>query len=389
MGVGAFGSRHRVWRQVARVSRGRAALTPARSKDRILEIFVLEGGAGMFCSKCGARSASGNGFCGQCGAVLGTAPAPMRFSYVGTGGGLMKEILLSVLLTVVTAGVFFFWAKTRFRRYYTGKVRLAGEPFVYVGTGLELFIGFLKAVVLVALLAGVLMVAEVLLGQAVGGALAGVLFLVALVLVMPVILVGSRRYRLSRTVFRGVHFAFRGTVGRCALVYYSGLLLSIVTLGLYIPVFHNRMTRYFVRNTWYGQARFEYDGAGSPLFGTHVLCVFLAPMTLGFSYLWYLAEFERHAARHSSLLGARFESSVDGGGLFEVKFLNTLHVLFTLGIGWPWARTRTVRYHIDRLSVSGTLDLEAVKAKAMEGAATLGDVGTALEGETGLAEDLL
>jgi uncharacterized membrane protein YjgN (DUF898 family) len=343
----------------------------------------------MFCTKCGARSVPGSGFCGQCGASLVTARPPLRFTYLGTGGGLMKEIFVSVLLTVLTAGVFFFWAKTRFRRYYTGNVRLGGERFEYVGTGLELFLGFLKALVLVALMGGVLVAAEEMLGQEVGAALGGVLMLVALVMVMPVIMVGSRRYRMSRTVFRGVRFTFRGTVGRCALVYYSGLLLTIVTLGLCLPLFHNRMTKFFVRNTWYGNVRFEYDGKGGPLFGTHLLCVVLVPLTLGFSYLWYLAEFERHAARHSSILGSRFESGVDGSGLFEVRFLNSLLVIFTLGLGWPWARTRLLRYHIDRLAVTGPLDLDRVKQMAADASAVQEGLGTLLDGQTGLAEDFL
>lgn len=343
----------------------------------------------MFCSKCGMKAAAGSGFCGQCGASLTAAPAPMQFTYLGTGGGLMKEIFISVVLTLVTAGVFFFWAKTRFRRYYTANIQLQGEPFAYVGTGLELFVGFLKAVVLVGVLSGLLVLAEMLFGKEVGSTLAGISILVALLAVMPVIMTGSRRYRLSRTVFRGVRFSFRGSVGRCAVVYYSGLLLTIVTLGLYLPFFHNRMTKFFVRNSWYGDVKFEYDGSGGPLFGPHLLGVLLAPASLGFSYLWYLATFERHAAHHTSLMGTRFQSSVDGGGLFELKFLNSLLVLFTLGIGWPWARTRSLRFHISRLSVGGQLNLDTVKQHAVDASATADGVETLIQGQSGLAEDLV
>lgn len=343
----------------------------------------------MFCSKCGMQAAAGSGFCGHCGATLTAGQAPMRFAYLGTGGGLMKEIFIGVVLTLATAGVFFFWAKTRFRRYYTANTQLQGERFAYVGTGLELFIGFLKALALVGLLGGALVVVEMLMGQEVGTTLAGIAVLAALLAAMPVIMTGSRRYRLSRTVFRGVRFSFRGSVGRCAAVYYSGLLLTVLTLGLYLPFFHNRMTKFFVRNTWYGNVKIEYDGAGGPLFGPHLLGVMLALVSLGFSYLWYLAAFERHAAHHTSILGTRLQTTVDGAGLFELKFLNSLLVLFTLGIGWPWARTRSLRFHIGRLSVSGQLNLDAVRQQAMVASATAEGLGTLLDGQSGLAEDLV
>src|SRR4051812_6107878 len=60
-------------------------------------------------------------------------------------GALFKICYLNLLLTVVTLAIYRFWAKTRLRRYVWRHVAVGGESFEYTGTGKELLIGFLKA----------------------------------------------------------------------------------------------------------------------------------------------------------------------------------------------------------------------------------------------------
>lgn len=77
-----------------------------------------------------------------------------------------------------------------------------------------------------------------------GGAatVAAVIVLYGFTLVItPVAIVGSRRYRLSRASWRGIRFSFEGRAREFARIFIPGALLSCLTLGLYYPFFHNTM----------------------------------------------------------------------------------------------------------------------------------------------------
>ena len=51
--------------------------------------------------------------------------------------------MVNLLLTIVTLGIYRFWAKTRIRRYLWSQTEFLGDRFEYTGTGKELLIGFL------------------------------------------------------------------------------------------------------------------------------------------------------------------------------------------------------------------------------------------------------
>jgi uncharacterized membrane protein YjgN (DUF898 family) len=62
------------------------------------------------------------------------------------------------LLTVLTLGIYRFWARTRLRRYIWSAIDAGGDSFEYTGTGLEKFLGFLIALVVLAVYLGLLQV---------------------------------------------------------------------------------------------------------------------------------------------------------------------------------------------------------------------------------------
>ena len=65
---------------------------------------------------------------------------PVRFM---DRGGLFGLLVKNAFLTLVTLGIYRFWARAALRRYWWGSIVIAGDPLEYTGTGLELFIGFL------------------------------------------------------------------------------------------------------------------------------------------------------------------------------------------------------------------------------------------------------
>ena len=81
--------------------------------------------------------------------------APLSGRYKGQGGPLFSLILQTSALTLLTLGIYRFWAKTRVRKYFWSSVSVDGDSFEYTGTGLEKFLGFLVAVVILAVYLGI------------------------------------------------------------------------------------------------------------------------------------------------------------------------------------------------------------------------------------------
>ncbi len=76
----------------------------------------------------------------------------------------------------------------------------------------------------------------------------------------------ARRYRLTRTVFRGVRFDQHGSAWRYALFALLWWTLAAVTLGLAYPWAQASLQRYKMRHTSYGDLHGSFAGSGSALF---------------------------------------------------------------------------------------------------------------------------
>lgn len=63
--------------------------------------------------------------------------------YDGKTHELYKIYLLSILLSILTLGIYHFWGKTRKRRYVTSSFILNNDRFEYTGYGSELLVGLL------------------------------------------------------------------------------------------------------------------------------------------------------------------------------------------------------------------------------------------------------
>src|SRR6056297_4326250 len=75
--------------------------------------------------------------------------------YAGERGPLFKLAVVTAMLTIVTLGIYRFWAKTRIRKYVWSSVSGGRDAFEYTGTGIEKFLGFLMAIVILAIYLGI------------------------------------------------------------------------------------------------------------------------------------------------------------------------------------------------------------------------------------------
>ncbi len=292
---------------------------------------------------------------------------PQNPTFHGEGGTLFGIHLKNLLLTIITLGIYSFWAKTDVRTYLYSQTAVGGDRFGYHGTGGELFKGWLKAVGIIlvgAIVAGVL--------SATVHPAVGPIFLYGAggLLFFPLALVGSRKYRLSRTSWRGIRFSFRGEFDELLGVFVPGILLTIITLGIYYPFFHANVRRFFVNETRFGHAPFSFTGDGRGMFARHLALYLLLPLTLGIYGFWHAAFRHRYYWEHTGFGSARFHSRLQGGDLALFSLTNFLLLVVTLGIAYPWVQARTMHFFCDKIGITSMEAFDAASQDARSATAT-------------------
>ena len=297
-------------------------------------------------------------------------------TFHGEGGTLFGIHLKNLLLTIVTLGVYTFWAKTNVRQYLYGQTAVGGDRFGYHGTGGELLKGWLKAIGLV-IVGFVLMAVLSALVHPIVGVIA--LYAVGIFVFFPLAMLGSRRYRLSRTSWRGIRFSFRGEFKELVGVFVPGVLLTICSLGLYYPFFHANVRRYFVNETRFGTGAFSFTGEGRELFARHLSLYLLVPLTLGIYWFWHAAFRHRYYWQHTGFGNARFNSTLRGGDLLVFSLVNGLLVMITLGIAYPWVQVRTQNFMCERIGVGDLAAFDSALQDAQRSSATGEGLADALD----------
>ena len=311
------------------------------------------------------------------GAAPPSATATRRLTFHGSAGALLGLAVTNVLLILLTLGIYFFWAKARMRRYLLGETELEGDRFAYHGTGRELLLGFTRGLVVIFIPVALLSVLPEAYGAPppVRHSLSTLLWLLGLLL-MPVAMVGARRYRLSRTSWRGIRFSFRGRLRDFVQLFVVGHVLSSLTLGLYYPIYSTHRQKFMVSNAWFGSQKFDFDGRGRELVWPFARMILLFLPTLGLSWFWFSARRQRYFTDHSRFGPARYHSTIAGGALAWMQISNFVALVLTLGLAWPWTTVRSMRFTNRNLSLVGALDLTAIRQDAQAASAT----GEALSG---------
>jgi uncharacterized membrane protein YjgN (DUF898 family) len=308
---------------------------------------------------------------------------PIRFH--GNGLTLFGIQITNICLNMVTLGIYSFWGRVKVRAYLMSQTEFESDRFGYHGTGKELFIGWLKAMLFFGVPFIVIVVLQVLAGPESGlFALMQLLIYLLVGLFIPVAMVNARRYRLSRTSWRNIRFSFRGGVGEFIGIYLKGWLLTAITLGCYYPYWQNRRQGFMIGNSFFGNQKFEFGGQGKDLLVSFILHLFLTFVTFGLNWLWYWARVQRYYAEHTRFQQACFRSTVTGGGILGLWLVNGLLLLVTLGFAWSWIIVRNVRYYVDHLVMTGPLDLATVMQEAQSATA----VGEGLSGFLDLDFDI-
>jgi uncharacterized membrane protein YjgN (DUF898 family) len=168
-----------------------------------------------------------------------------------TGGGVRflgqrrsywRLLIRGAALLMLTLGIYRFWLVTDVRRFLWSNTEIAGEPLEYSGTPLELLLGFLIAIaILIPVYAGIFLAA---LDLGTIGKLSGATGFAALGIIGQYAIYRARRYRLTRTIFRGLRFHQEGSAWAFAFRAVAWWAVTALTLGLAYPFQVASLERY-------------------------------------------------------------------------------------------------------------------------------------------------
>ena len=290
---------------------------------------------------------------------FGTAPvaSPSRVEFTDGRSTFRRLVIRGAFLELVTVGFYRFWLATDMRRHLWSHTSVEGDAPEYIGTARELLIGFLFALAilvplyLVYFLIGV--EAERL--KAFASVPVGLFYY----LFLQFAIYRARRYRLTRTVWRGVRFSMGGSGLNYAWRVGLWTLLVVISLGLALPWRQAALERFKMRHTAYGSLRGSFVGTGGGLFRRgwwlwllvlisaallvvpvlNILVMFLLPVAAPFIYGCYKA--------------IEWQWWVSGLRLGDVHFESDLNSDELIGLYWKVVGWSVLITTVFSLSVAG------------------------------------
>jgi uncharacterized membrane protein YjgN (DUF898 family) len=359
------------------------------------------------------------------------APAPARapeqvheLEFTGSGSEYFRIWIVNLLLTLVSFGLYYPWAKVRKLRYFYGNTRLAGHAFDFHGDPKRMLRGYL--------LVGALFSLYAFAGQV--SPTAGLIALAIIAAIWPALMRASQRFRLAQTSWRGLRFAFTGDSAGAYKALLPGFVAAIVFVGFIAAVTPDdpAAARATAAPGWVGPAmglmmllfyaalpymlwllkRWQHDhyqyasvrtrfaagpgsfyllalkaggllvgamvlagvgfavafaGGGRPGAGRIVLGILLV-LAIYAAILFTLQPYV--TSRMQNLVWSRTESRSLGfasdlrfGPLARLTTVNWILVLLTFGLYWPFAAVATARMRLQAVTVTARTDLDALVAR--------------------------
>jgi uncharacterized membrane protein YjgN (DUF898 family) len=312
------------------------------------------------------------------------------------------------LLNIVTLTLYRFWGKTEVRRRIWSSTYLNDEPFEYTGRGVELFIGFLLAVVVLGLPFLVAVFGAQFLGPAAAAAI-----LLPLYLFVGFLAGFGRftafRYLASRTSWRGIRFLLRGSPVDYGFRYLGYGWLSGFTLGWFWPAAQRRLAAPLWNGLRFGDRKVRFDlgqarkvGVYGPFaiawvgifvayavtmggligvlaatmgdiekgappdpslsqIGTIYLAFGLFALLAAVFYAPYQAAALRSVAAGISFEGVRLSLRVRWWEMAVLTITNVIMAAVTLGFLMPFVQARVAKFLVGRLETQGVADLDTVR----------------------------
>jgi len=263
-------------------------------------------------------------------------PLPLvAASFSGGRGEFRRLVTRGALLELITVGFYRFWLATDIRRHLWSHTEVAGDAFEYTGRGKELLVGFLFALaILVPIYLAYFLVgieAERL------KAFASIPLFVFFYLFGQFAIYRARRYRLTRTVWRGVRFWMEGSGWAYAARAALWAVLMVLTLGLILPWREAALERYKMRHSHYGDLQGRFEGTGWDFFkrGWWLWVLAVVPPVIAFIPL-VVAVLPSLRHLNAALPLVRYASQIVGALTLLIMVLAPFILAAFKAVEWRW-----------------------------------------------------
>jgi uncharacterized membrane protein YjgN (DUF898 family) len=304
--------------------------------------------------------------------VVPPPPPPARFT--GDGRAYWRILLRGAVLLAVTLGIYRFWLATDVRRFLWSNTEVAGESLEYTGTPYELLIGFLIALALLVPLYVALALAALSAGPV--GAVASALSFPVLFFLGQFAVFRARRYRLTRTVYRGVRCHQDGSAIRYAICASFWWIMVALTVGLAYPFMQSRLERFKMRHTYYGDLQGRFEGSGFQLLlrGFFMWLLVIGPLVGTIVIGVVTVDWETVAAAASKASSLEeFNSQIDSAepnfyGAVVVAAAAISFSIVMLAVLYPVFQAMVLRWWIDGLRLGELTIHSGLRTSAIYGA---------------------
>ena len=349
---------------------------------------------------------SGSGTIGSVG-QMDQETHKLKFDRDGIGG-LIGLHIMNIIFMVLTLFIYRFWALTRVRRAIWPRMSLDGTPLEYTGTGLEIFLGFLKVFILILLPYGLFSnwVQSHIINPELG--LSPLFVALSLVSSLGIFFLYTAarylayRYRVNRTQWRGI----RGSVGGAAYIYalkwIGYYFLAAITFGIMKPWADVKLLQYKLENTKFGGRSLSFEATTTGLWKPYLLIfaiylvitvgatilglniamekaalgselqpgdeaamhwgivsfILIGMIACALAYLNYLVVFWRQAVGKTSFGVIRFSFHPTRRQVVGLFLGNWLIIILTLGLLAPIAWLRKGTFLARHLTINGALDTD-------------------------------
>lgn len=215
----------------------------------------------------------------------------INFDYDGGTFRFAGVVLVNLILQILTLGIFRFWARTRERRFLWSHVSLGEDRLEYTGGGLELFLGFIIAMIALIPVVGIYQILLLAVGSSIAGQIVvNLVYMTVLMFLVHLAIYRARRYRLTRTLWRGIRGTLTGSPVRYALVALAWLPALVLSLGLAAPFMRIALLNRELNNMHLGDRPFAFDGHARDLFVYWIVpWLTLLAVIAGYAWIMYIS----------------------------------------------------------------------------------------------------
>jgi len=323
-------------------------------------------------------------------------------AFTGSWKSFARIAIPNLALTLLTLGVYRFWAKARERRYLWAHSRVLGSELEWTGNGPELLVGFLFALPIflpIAIGAGLLL--------PIAAKLLDWMWLIPIAAVAYGLLyffISFARfralgYRLARTYWRGISGRGVGSGLRYAFKALGWYAVAVLSLGILFPWTQAKLWNERWRAMSFGGVQVQSDvntkavranwavvwvcfaagnavlflitipgivvyGPGAP----RLVLPLIIYAVMGIAYLAYLATFYRSAVDWMSFgeLTFTFDAEFNDWLVFYLKTI--LLTVATLGVAYFFFSYRKWAFFMRRVEVHGSIELSGLRRSLADGA---------------------